>query len=158
MDPINLINVTCQIGSRTILHDISIGFKKNKVTAIIGKSGSGKSTLLKMINGLLKPTMGQVKVFDSAIDYSNLKALRKNIGYAVQGIGLFPHLTVEENILLAGKTHLSIREIRKERLHELMKLVNLPDRLLSRYPYELSGGSSSAQEFAALYFSILLYY
>ncbi len=140
MEPIKLINISHQIGNRTILSDMSISFEEKKVTAIIGKSGSGKSTLLKSINGLLKPTSGEVRVFDAPIDYSNLQALRKKIGYVIQGIGLFPHLTIEENILLAGKTHLPENEIKKERLHEMMKLVNLKGHLYKKYPYELSGG------------------
>jgi osmoprotectant transport system ATP-binding protein len=140
MEPIKFISVTHRIGNRTILNDISIGFKENKVTAIIGKSGSGKSTLIKLINGLLKPTSGEIKVFDLPVDYSRLESLRKKIGYSIQGVGLFPHLTVEQNILLAGRAHLLRNEINKERLYELMKLVNLPDHLHKKYPYELSGG------------------
>ena len=140
MEPIKLIDVSVRIGDRSILNKLSVGFAQNKVTAIIGKSGSGKSTLLKTINGLQNPTHGKVTVFESPIDYNNLQSLRKQIGYVIQGIGLFPHLTVEDNILLVGKAHLPEREIRKDRLHELMKLVNLPEHLYKKYPYELSGG------------------
>ncbi|CAN5179844.1 N/A [soil metagenome] len=139
MEAINLVNVTHRIGNRLILSNISIGFAERKVTAIIGKSGSGKSTLLKTINGLVKPAQGQISLFESLIDYTNLPFHRKKIGYAVQGIGLFPHMTVEENILLPSKAHLKNADGRK-RLAELINLVSLPDHIYKKYPTELSGG------------------
>lgn len=140
MEPVKLINVTHKIGDRTILRALSVGFAEGKVTAIIGKSGSGKSTLLKTVNGLTRPTSGELRLFDEKIDYNALAALRKKIGYVVQGIGLFPHMTVEENILLTGKIHLTKDKVSLDRLHALMKLVNLPEPLCVKYPHELSGG------------------
>lgn len=140
MEPVKLINVTHKIGDRTILRDLSVGFAEGKVTAIIGKSGSGKSTLLKTVNGLTRPTSGELRLFDEKIDYNALAASRKKIGYVVQGIGLFPHMTVEENILLTGKIHLTKDKVSLDRLHALMKLVNLPEPLCGKYPHELSGG------------------
>jgi len=140
MKPIKLVNVTHRIDERTILSDLSIEFADRKVIAIIGKSGSGKSTLLRMINGLLKPTSGIINIFNSPIDYSNLHTLRKKIGYAIQGLGLFPHLTVEKNILLPGKAHLTKDEINNDTLIRLLDLVSLPKHLIKKYPYELSGG------------------
>jgi len=140
MKPIKLVNVTHRIDERTILSNLSIEFADRKVTAIIGKSGSGKSTLLRMINGLLKPTSGIINIFNSPINYSNLHTLRKKIGYAIQGLGLFPHLTVEKNILLPGKAHLTKNEINNDTLIRLLDLVSLPKHLIKKYPYELSGG------------------
>ena len=140
MHPVELIHVTHKIEGRTILQDLSVGFAENKVTAIIGKSGSGKSTLLKIINGLVRPAVGEVKLFGKNLDYDGIALQRKKLGYVVQGIGLFPHLTVEENILLSGKIHLSKKELNKERVHELMNLVNLQQHLIGKYPYQMSGG------------------
>ena len=140
MHPVELIHVTHKIEERTILQDLSVGFAANKVTAIIGKSGSGKSTLLKIINGLVRPALGEVKLFGKNIEYDGVARQRKKLGYVVQGIGLFPHLTVEENILLSGKIHLSKEELNKERVHELMNLVNLQSQLKGKYPHQISGG------------------
>ncbi|NOT75305.1 MAG: ATP-binding cassette domain-containing protein [Cyclobacteriaceae bacterium] len=140
MDPIKLHNLSHQIGNRTILSNLSIDFPENKVIAIIGKSGSGKSTLIKMINGLLKPTKGDVSVFEQKINYQDLQSLRRKIGYVVQGVGLFPHLTIEENILLTGKAHSPRQLTDSKRLYELMNLVGLSDHLYKKFPHELSGG------------------
>lgn len=87
----------------TALAQVSFSFPDSGITAIIGRSGSGKSSLLKMINGLSTPDQGRVEVFGHPVNYSALPALRRQIGYLVQGSGLFPHMTVRENVcLLAG--------------------------------------------------------
>ncbi len=140
MQPVEFIHVTHSFGEGDILYDVSVRFAENKVTAIIGKSGSGKSTLLKIVNGLSRPAAGEVRLFGEKLDYNALGLLRKKLGYVVQGIGLFPHLTAEENILLPGKTHLPKTELNKDRVHELMNLVNLQQNLKGKYPYQMSGG------------------
>jgi len=77
------------------LQDVSLTFTDDVTTAVVGPSGSGKSTLLQLINGLVRPSQGRVLVFGKPIDYQHLVELRRQIGYAVQGTGLFPHLSVE---------------------------------------------------------------
>ena len=87
----------------TALNEVSLVFPDDAVTAVIGPSGCGKSTLLKLCNGLIKPDSGSVHVLGEPIDYQKLPALRRRLGYAVQGTGLFPHLTAGENITLLAK-------------------------------------------------------
>jgi len=89
-------------GEQVIFNHLNLFIREKTITAILGKSGSGKSTLLQMMNGLVRPDRGTVTVFGEAIDYHRIEELRLKIGYAVQGAGLFPHLTVAKNIMLPG--------------------------------------------------------
>ena len=122
------------------LHDINLSAKENVTTTVVGKSGSGKSTLLQLINGLERPTRGTVSVFGQRIDYTKLPNLRRRIGYAVQGTGLFPHLSVDENITLLAVLDGWDKERIRERAELLMNLVGLPLDYARRYPHQLSGG------------------
>ena len=103
MSQIILRGVTKSYGKETALRDVNVEFADGVTTAVVGPSGSGKSTLLQMINGLVRPSQGSVYVFDRPIDYGQLPELRRQIGYAVQGTGLFPHMTVERNITLLAR-------------------------------------------------------
>jgi len=134
-----LISIRHQIGNKVLINDVSVAFDEFNVTAIIGLSGSGKSTLLQLINGLIKPTHGTIRVFNNPIDYQRLASLRLKIGYMVQGSGLFPHLTVKENISIADKLLVKTPQS-LNRVKELMDLVSLPQSHLLKYPHELSGG------------------
>jgi osmoprotectant transport system ATP-binding protein len=140
MAHITLDHVSKSYGTETALHDLHLAFEENRTTAVVGTSGSGKSTLLQLINGLARPDRGTVSVFWEAIDYQRLPELRLRIGYAVQGTGLFPHLTVEQNITLLAKLTKWEPDRITARAEELMKLTNLPLTLRARYPHELSGG------------------
>ena len=132
--------VSKSYGKVTALSDVTVEFADGVTTAVVGPSGSGKSTLLQSINGLVRPNAGTVYVFDKPIDYGHLPALRRQIGYAVQGTGLFPHLNVEKNItLLARLVGWGTDRIRG-RAEELMSLVGLSWDYAVRYPHELSGG------------------
>jgi osmoprotectant transport system ATP-binding protein len=122
------------------LHDVSVEFADGGTTAIVGPSGSGKSTLLQLINGLVRPSAGRVQVFGKPIDYDQLPQLRRQIGYAVQGTGLFPHLTVERNITLLARLVGWNAERTRTRAQELMERVGLSWGLAARYPHQLSGG------------------
>ena len=146
-----LESVTKAFGKVIALNSVSLKLKKGSTTAIIGKSGCGKSTLLRCLNGLVKPDEGTVYIDQKPMDYKNLTILRRTMGYAVQGIGLFPHLTVKENILLICSTStLSKKDVSdqpslsdqdfKDRMNYLMDFVHLDGALLDRYPHELSGG------------------
>ncbi len=122
------------------LRDVDFELQENVTTAIVGASGCGKSTLLQLVNGLLLPTRGTVKVFGEALPYGNLSAVRRRIGYAVQQVGLYPHLTVFKNVTLLaeldGWQPLAIQQ----RFSTLMELLGLSGDLAARFPHELSGG------------------
>lgn len=133
-------SVTKCYGSRAVLSDVSLEFPANTVTAIVGESGSGKSTLLEHINGLHRPDRGTVSVLGRPVDYDALAELRRRIGYAVQGTGLFPHLSAGDNIgLLARLSGWTPQRIAARRL-ELMELFGLAESLVTRFPHQLSGG------------------
>jgi osmoprotectant transport system ATP-binding protein len=140
MGSIVLEQVTVRYGPVTALHEISLSFEDGVTTAIVGPSGSGKSTLLQLINGLVRPTSGRVSVFGAPIDYRRLPELRRQIGYAVQGTGLFPHLSVERNMTLLARLAGWTRDRIEARAQHLMELVGLPLSYAPRYPHELSGG------------------
>lgn len=131
----------CKSYSQTqALVDFTYAFAKNAITAIVGRSGSGKSTILKLINGLERPTAGTVSVLGAPLDYSRIAGFRRKLGYAVQGTGLFPHMTVRQNIALQGALAGWAEEEKRARTRELMQLTGLEGELADRYPHELSGG------------------
>ena len=132
--------ITKSYGAKTILHGLTFSIAANLTTAIVGESGSGKSTLLQMANGLVVPEKGQVSVFSSIINSGSVTAQRLKIGYSVQGAGLFPHLSVFQNItLMATLQKWSDADI-QNRYQQLMQLLELDEDLRDRYPFSLSGG------------------
>src|SRR5262245_37479995 len=140
MAQISFDRVSKLYGEEKALHEVSLTLVDDVTTAVVGPSGSGKSTLLQLINGLVRPSQGSVRVFGQPIDYQQLPRLRLQIGYAVQGTGLFPHLTVEGNVTLLARLARWDPERIRARAEELMKLVGLPAEYARRYPHELSGG------------------
>lgn len=140
MSRIILESVSKSYGPEMALLDVSVAFADEVTTAVVGSSGSGKSTLLQLINGLIRPTTGTVRVLGKPIDYDRLPEMRRQIGYAVQGTGLFPHMTVEKNItLLARLSGWDAARI-QARARDLLASVGLPGEYAGRYPHELSGG------------------
>jgi osmoprotectant transport system ATP-binding protein len=133
-------NVSHYYNNIPALENVSFTIDDNKITAIIGRSGSGKSTLLQIINGLIRPSKGSIEVFGEAINYSKINETRLKIGYSVQGTGLFPHMTIYNNISLLGKITNQLRHVTESRVDLLMSLVNLPPSFKTKYPYQLSGG------------------
>jgi len=133
-------NVSHSYDGVGVLRHVTLKFHKNIITAIIGKSGSGKSTLLQMINGLIIPQQGQINVFGKQINYQQLIQLRLKMGYAVQGTGLFPHMTVFENIALLARVNNYDSNQIESRTRELLQFVDLDEAFLKKYPYQLSGG------------------
>jgi osmoprotectant transport system ATP-binding protein len=126
---------------RTLLHQLSFTIPAGEFLLLLGRSGSGKTTTMKLINHLLVPTSGQVRVQGKATTDWNPIALRRQIGYVIQETGLFPHFTIERNVglvpSLQGWKPLQI----KTRVHELLHLVGLePAQFSDRYPHQLSGG------------------
>lgn len=140
MPVLSLNSVNKGYGGSLALDSVSLEFAENRITAVIGRSGCGKSTLLRACNGLVVPDAGQVQVFGQPLDYRNLPPLRRRIGYAVQGTGLFPHLSARQNITLLASLEGWDQERIRQRLSELLQLTQLKDSQLNKYPHQLSGG------------------
>ena len=139
-DPVIFKDITHFYGKRKVLSNINLSFESDKITVILGKSGGGKSTLIQMINGLIIPSEGMVKVFGKHIDYRQIHLLRRSIGYTVQGTGLFPHMTVYQNIALLARICKYNSGKTDERIKRLMQFVDLDSRYTDKYPHQLSGG------------------
>lgn len=138
---IEIEGVSKRYGDTTVVDDVSFIVEPHTMTAVVGTSGSGKTTLLRMINRLVEPTSGVIKL--DGVDNRSVPGheLRRRIGYAIQGHGLFPHRTVAQNIGTVPK--LLGWEPRRitARVEELMGLFQLdPGEFGQRYPHELSGG------------------
>jgi osmoprotectant transport system ATP-binding protein len=106
---------------------------------LIGRSGSGKSTLLRTVNGLIQPTEGEVRLQGQLFNYSDPSGERLKMGYVVQGVGLFPHLTVRQNISIASRLQKQKSDPQK-RVLDLLAQVGLSPSYQSKFPHELSGG------------------
>ncbi|MEM9207966.1 MAG: ATP-binding cassette domain-containing protein [Pseudomonadota bacterium] len=132
--------VSLMRGSVRALDKVTVRMPGGQTTAVLGASGSGKSTLVQLAMGLLRPNTGSISVLGEAIDYANLRPLRRRIGYALQDVALLPHLSVEANIRLPAV--LTDRDAAETaaRLEELLAMMELPSDVLRRYPHELSGG------------------
>lgn len=130
-----------QPGSKFAVEDLSLEIAPGELVALVGESGSGKTTTLKMINRLTEPTSGEILLDGVNVSTMNPVALRRGIGYVFQGIGLFPHMTVAENIaVVPGLLNWSAVDT-QARVDELLDLVSLnPDNYRNRFPAELSGG------------------
>ena len=127
-------------GILSVFRHLSLRLPKDQTTAIVGTSGSGKTTLLQMINGLERADAGQIEVLGQAVPTQHLEAFRRGIGYAVQGAGLFPHLTARENVTLVAKLEGWSGEQMEERFSSLLDTVGLSAELAERLPRQLSGG------------------
>ena len=134
-------NIKKVYGNKVVLERFNFSVAKGEFVTIIGSSGCGKTTVLKMINGLIESTSGDIFVDGSNILDKNLTELRRNIGYAIQGSVLFPHMTVEQNIsYVPNLINKKNNEKTKLAVSKWMKLVGLDEELKERYPAELSGG------------------
>lgn len=138
---IDIKNVNLSYGTNYVLRDFSLSIKQGEFLTVIGTSGCGKTTVLKLINGLITPQSGDIFIEGNNLKNLDLIKLRRHIGYVIQDIGLFPHLTIEKNmsyVLDLDKNNL--KKDTKERVLELAKIVGLDSDMLKRYPSELSGG------------------
>lgn len=134
-------NVQKRFGETIIIPDLSFTINQGEFVTILGSSGSGKTTTLKMVNGLLKADAGEILIDGQKISDSDLVQLRRHMGYVVQQIGLFPHMTIAENIAVVPKMLQWDQEKITQRVNELLKLVQLdPQKYANRYPSQLSGG------------------
>ncbi len=123
-----------------VLRDVDLGVALGRTTAIVGPSGCGKTTLLQLVGAVQQPDEGEIDVFGEPIPETDLPAFRRRVGYAVQGAGLFPHLTIADNVsLIARLEGWSADEIRARR-DDLFEIAGLPPSLRDRYPHQLSGG------------------
>jgi len=123
-----------------VLRELTLAFPAGETTAVVGESGSGKSTLLQLVNGVYRPDRGEVRVFDEPLPARELAEFRRTIGYAVQGAGLFPHLTVRDNVTLVARLLGWSAGAREQRYREVLDLMGLETALDDRHPYDLSGG------------------
>lgn len=141
MEMIRLEHVTKSFGRYKALDDVSIAVEEGEFLTVIGRSGCGKTTMLRMINGLQKPDSGKVYAAGEDVGEADLIRLRRKIGYVIQNKGLFPHMTVEKNIIyvpvISGQKD---KRQNRKLAEELIGLVGLEREMLDRYPEELSGG------------------
>ena len=144
MEPIiRFEHVSKSFGDQAVLRDLSLDIRSGEFLTIIGRSGCGKTTALRLVNGLLTPDTGRVLVQGRDVAKADPVALRRRIGYAIQSVGLFPHMTVEKNIAyLPTISHLEGWKgpARRERESALLRQVGLDPALADRYPRALSGG------------------
>ncbi|GIM27563.1 proline/glycine betaine ABC transporter ATP-binding protein [Clostridium polyendosporum] len=134
-------NIQKKYQSKTIINDFSLNINKGEFIVFIGPSGCGKTTLLKMINKLVQPNSGKIFVNGTDISTVNTIELRRNIGYVIQHTGLFPHMSVKENIELIPKLKEENPNEISKRTEDLLNLVGLDSKeYMHRLPTELSGG------------------
>ena len=140
MSAIEFENIFKSYNGTRVLTDVSLSLPECQTTAIVGESGSGKSTLLQLVNGLIQPDSGTLRIEGKKINYRSLYSLRKTMGYAVQGAGLFPHLTIRKNISLLAQLSAWEPRLIDERCDELLQEFGLGVEISERYPHSLSGG------------------
>ncbi|MGV6972330.1 choline ABC transporter ATP-binding protein OpuBA [Bacillus halotolerans] len=127
-------------GGKKAVNSVNLEIEKGEFICFIGPSGCGKTTTMKMINRLIEPSAGQIFIDGENMMEQDPVELRRKIGYVIQQIGLFPHMTIQQNISLVPKLLKWPEQQRKERARELLKLVDMGPEYLDRYPHELSGG------------------
>lgn len=138
---VEFVGVSYETGAKRLLSELSFTVVQGETVVMLGRSGAGKTTALKLINALLEPTAGQVRVNGWSTSEWDPIELRRSIGYAIQEVGLLPHLTVSKNIGIVPRLHGWPPEKIQSRVDELMEMVGLrPEEFRARYPHQLSGG------------------
>jgi len=133
-------DVSFRVGETQVLSGLNLQVSKGETLVLLGRSGSGKTTSLKLVNRLVSPTSGEIRVNGAPNTQLDVIRLRRGIGYVIQDAGLFPHFTVERNIGLVPKIEGWPKEKIDARTRELLQLVGLSPEIASRYPHQLSGG------------------
>ncbi|HEX4430342.1 MAG TPA: ABC transporter ATP-binding protein [Frankiaceae bacterium] len=128
-------------GGTAAVHSLSMQIPAGQLVALVGPSGCGKTTTLKMINRLIEPTSGRILLGEDDVTRVNPVQLRRRIGYVIQNVGLFPHLSVEANVATVPRLLGWDKKRQRDRAMELLELVGLePKTFAKRYPAQLSGG------------------
>jgi osmoprotectant transport system ATP-binding protein len=133
-------HVSFRVNGRALVQDLDLSVNQGETLVLLGRSGSGKTTSLKLINRLLLPTAGEVRVNGQRTTEWDPIRLRRSIGYVIQDGGLFPHFTVERNIGLVPQIEEWPQDRVRARVQELLTLLGLSPDLAGRYPQQLSGG------------------
>ena len=144
-------NIGKSYDGKWVVRNFNLSINEGDFVCIVGTSGSGKTTLLKMINGLIKPDEGEVMISGKNILNEDIISLRRKIGYAIQGNGLFPHMTVSENIGYVPKLEKKEEKTINEIIDKMLSLVGLPLDIKEKYPDELSGGQQQRVGIARAY-------
>ena len=141
MDGVEFRSVSYRIGARALLDDFSVAVAAGETLALVGASGAGKTTVLKLVNRLLLPGAGDVRVQGRDTREWDPIRLRRSVGYVIQDVGLFPHLTVADNIAVVPRLEQWPDDRVAIRVRELLELIGLPaEEYSGRWPDELSGG------------------
>lgn len=133
-------DVSYRVADTQVLSGFNLQAHRGETVVLLGRSGSGKTTSLKLVNRLLTPTSGEIRVKGVSNAEGDVIRLRRSIGYVIQDVGLFPHFTVEKNIGLVPRIEGWSEERVRGRVLELLQMVGLPADLASRKPHQLSGG------------------
>lgn len=140
---IELINVTKMYGTTKAVDQLNLQIQDGEISVLLGKSGCGKSTTLRMINCLIEPSEGEIFIDNKNVKSYEVEKLRKNIGYVIQSVGLFPYMTVEKNISCVPQLLKWDKTRMRRRTEELLEMVGLDvDEYIHKYPRELSGGEA----------------
>ncbi|MDF1615217.1 ABC transporter ATP-binding protein [Desulfurivibrio dismutans] len=134
------VSKTFDHGQTFAVQEVNLEVADGETLVLLGTSGCGKTTTLKMINRLVEPSSGIIEVDGRNVMDCPLQKLRRNIGYAFQGVGLFPHFTVGENITIGLRLDGRPKKERLARAREMLALVALEEEFIDRYPHQLSGG------------------
>lgn len=139
---IHLKNVTKKYDEQEALKGIDLEINDGECIVLIGPSGCGKSSLLKSINRMIEVDTGVIQVLNQDIKSYKVEELRRKIGYCIQGVGLFPHLNVKENIAIVLRVLKWKEEDINQRVNELLTMTELPLSYINKKPHELSGGEA----------------
>src|SRR5205809_2010499 len=138
---IRLEGVSKRYGAQVAVRDLTIDFHTGQLTMLVGPSGCGKTTTLKMINRLIEPSSGRILHDDQDVTHIDPVTLRLRMGYVIQNVGLFPHLTIADNVATVPRLLGWDKRRIARRVNELLELVGLdPHGFGRRYPHQLSGG------------------
>ena len=144
-------NICKSYSGTPVLHDFNLEINEGDFLCVVGTSGSGKTTMMKMINGLLTPDKGELLISGKNIKDEDIISLRRKIGYAIQGNGLFPHMTAAENIGYVPKLEGADDKTIDGIVDKMLKLVGLSADVKEKYPDELSGGQQQRVGLARAY-------
>lgn len=133
-------DVFFRVGDTQVLSELTLQVNRGETLVLLGRSGSGKTTTLKLVNRLVSPTSGEIRVNGEPNDRAEVTRLRRGIGYVIQDAGLFPHFTVEKNIGLVPRIEGWPDDRIRARVQELLQVVGLAPEMAMRYPYQVSGG------------------